>query len=86
MATAPATPAAPICVSLNNSVRLRWVAPANGGAAIKDYAIQRKIYGQSDNSYVGVADGVAVALTYVNTGLTNGVSYVYRIRRRFCPE
>lgn len=76
---APATPAAPTCVSLNNSVRLNWVAPANGGAVIKDYAIQRKIYGQPDGSYVLVGDGVSVARTYVNTGLTNGISYVYRI-------
>lgn len=76
---APATPVAPTCVSLNNSVRLNWVAPANGGAVIKDYAIQRKIYGQPDGSYVGVNDGVSVARTYVNVGLTNGISYVYRI-------
>jgi len=75
----PATMAAPTCVSGNGQVTINWVAPANNGSAITDYAIQRKLNGQADTAYVSLVDGVSAATTYTNTGLTNGAGYIYRV-------
>jgi hypothetical protein len=77
--TIPSQPSAPTCISGNGQVTINWLAPANGGSAITDYAIQRKINGQADTTYANLADGVSATTSYTNTGLTNGVSYVYRV-------
>ena len=73
----PATPAAPACVSGNGQVTISWTAPANNGASITDYGIQRRTAGQT--TYVSLVDGVSATTSYTNTGLTNGVSYFYRV-------
>jgi hypothetical protein len=75
----PATMAAPTCVSGNGQAIINWVAPANNGSAITDYAIQRKLNGQADTTYVSLVDGVSISTTYTNTGLVNGAGYIYRV-------
>jgi len=75
----PATPSAPTCISGNTQVIINWVAPANNGSAITDYAIQRKLNGQADSAYQNVTDGVSTATTYTNTGLVNGAGYIFRV-------
>jgi hypothetical protein len=74
---APTKMAAPTCTSGVGQVTINWIAPANNGSAITDYAIQRRTAGQT--TYVSLVDGVSTATSYVNTGLTNGVSYFYRV-------
>jgi hypothetical protein len=75
----PATMAAPTCVSGNGQATINWIAPANNGSAITDYAVQRKLNGQADTTYVSLVDGVSTATTYTNTGLVNGAGYIYRV-------
>jgi hypothetical protein len=58
-------------------VTLSWTAPADNGSPITDYVIQRRISTQTN--YTTVNDGASSATTYVNTGLVDGTSYVYRI-------
>jgi len=74
---APSTASAPTATKGFGKVTLSWTAPYNGGSAITGYVIQRKISSQADTAYVSINTGSST--TYENTGLTNGVSYVFRI-------
>ena len=73
----PSKPNAPTCISGAGQVTINWVAPANNGSVITDYAVQRKLNGQI--AYTSLVDGVSSATTFTNTGLVNGVGYIYRI-------
>jgi hypothetical protein len=73
----PNKPNAPTCISGNGQVTINWVAPANNGSLITDYAVQRRLNGQI--AYTSLVDGVSAATTFTNTGLVNGAGYVYRI-------
>jgi hypothetical protein len=59
-------------------INLSWTAPANNGAAISDYVIQRKLEGQADSSFATVVDTVSAATT-ASIASVNGVSYVFRV-------
>ncbi len=77
----PAVPGAPTGVSANTgnslgSVNLAWSAPAsNGGSAITNYTIYR---GTSSGSETLVAT-IGNVLAYADSGLTNGVTYYYKV-------
>lgn len=82
----PATvPSAPIWLSytpFNGYVDLRWsisLLGGNGGSPITDYIVQYKVNGQPDASFVTVNDGVSTTSNFSLTGLTNGVSYRFRV-------
>jgi hypothetical protein len=75
----PNKPNAPTCISGAGQVTINWVAPANNGSAVTDYAVQRKLNGQGDAAYVSLVDGVSTSTTFTNTGLVNGAGYIYRI-------
>ncbi len=61
-------------------VDLTWSAPADGGAAISDYTLQRKIGG---GDYADVSTAItATSTSYSDTGLTPATEYTYRIRAR----
>lgn len=78
---APSAPGKPTGVAGNNQVTLSWNAPvSDGGSAIIDYRIQRKINGQPDSSFVNVTDSVSSSTSVVVTGLTNGTAYIFRVR------
>lgn len=84
MSTVPAAPVAPTCVFGNHEVTLNWTAPTNGGSTINGYNFQKKIAGQADSTYILVLEGGStassgVATKYTAKGLTNGVSYVFRV-------
>jgi hypothetical protein len=71
----PAAPAPPTCVPGNSQVTINWNVPANNGAEITSYSIQRKINGQTIYTNVGVS----TLTSYTNVGLTNGTAYRYRV-------
>lgn len=75
--TIPSTPSAPTATRGDTQVSLSWTAPANGGSAITDYAIQYS--SDSGSNYTTFADGTSASTTATVTGLTNGTSYVFRI-------
>ncbi|MBN1109297.1 MAG: fibronectin type III domain-containing protein, partial [Methanomassiliicoccales archaeon] len=76
--TIPSTPMNLTASVSDGTVTLHWEAPANnGGANITQYAIYR---GGSENGltlYTIVSGSIT---NYVDTGLENGVTLVYRIR------
>ncbi len=59
-------------------IDLTWTAPANNGAAITGYTLQRKA-GSGNYEDVSTAIG-ASATSYSDTGLTPGTKYTYQIR------
>jgi hypothetical protein len=78
---APGTPAAPTA-SLpstygNTTASVSWVAPSNNGSAITDYVVQYS--SDSGGSWTTFADGISTSTSTTVTGLTNGVSYIFRV-------
>jgi len=87
--SAPVKPLAPASAPQNLVVQplvlgsrqatLTWDAPtSNGGAPITDYQVEYSI----DNGlgWTTVADGVSVTTTATVSGLTNGTTYLFRVR------
>jgi hypothetical protein len=76
--TVPDSPTALTPTAGNTQVGLSWIAPANnGGGTITDYVIEYKL--SSDSSWSTFADGVSTNTTGTVTGLTNGLSYDFRV-------
>jgi surface protein len=79
--TVNAAPDAPTSVSGtagNTTVSLSWLAPVyNNGSSITDYIIQHS--GNNASSWTTFNDGVSTALTGNITGLTNDISYTFRV-------
>jgi large repetitive protein len=73
----PGVPTSVVATPSTTQVSLSWIAPAANGSAITDYTIQWS----SNNgvSWSTFADGVSTATSAIVTGLTNGVSYQFRI-------
>jgi len=73
-------PAAPTVTSVTGGdaqASISWTVPNNGGAAITDYLIQ-----YSNNvgaSWTNVTRAPSTLTTATITGLTNGVSYIFRV-------
>ena len=63
----------------SGEVRLAWTAPADGGAAITDYVIERSVDGIS---WTTVNDGASTATAFTVGGLTNGTRYSFRVAAR----
>jgi hypothetical protein len=62
----------------NTQVGLFWNAPASdGGSPIIDYVIEYKL--SSDLSWAIFADAISTATTITVTGLTNNLSYDFRV-------
>jgi hypothetical protein len=72
--TAPLAPAAPTAAPRDAAATVNWVAPANGGQPITGYTIT----GTPSGSAVAPA-GATSAVVF---GLTNGVSYTFRVNAR----
>jgi titin len=75
----PDVPSGVTAVAGNTSVVLSWLAPADdGGLDITDYVIEYKLTSEPA-VWTIFADGVSVVTTVTITGLTNNVSYDFRI-------
>jgi len=76
--TVPGAPVSLTAVSGKNSMTLSWRAPAaTGGAPIIDYVVQYSV--ASPLAWVTLPDGIATTTSATATGLTDGVSYVFRV-------
>ena len=75
--TAPDTPSGLAATPALASMGLSWNAPASG-AKLKDYDIQYS--SDSGVTWTLFGDGVSAASTTTVTGLTGGVSYMFRVR------
>ena len=65
----------------DSKVDLTWTAPVStGGSAITDYIIESS--SNSGGTWSTVAEGVSTVPAATVTGLTNGVSYVFRVTAR----
>ena len=74
----PAAPTRPVGTSGNGAVSLTWTAPrVTGGLRITDYVIQYS--SNAGLKWTTAADSVSTATRVTVGGLTNGVSYVFRI-------
>ena len=82
VAIAPTAPGTPSGAFGNTSVALSWTAPTNnGGAPLTNYGIQFSV-NNGTNWFAATTTPSPVVATNTNatvTGLTNGVSYVFRV-------
>ena len=77
-AMVPDPPPALSAVAGNGEVTLSWLAPANnGGSPIINYVIEYKL--SSDSNWTVFATPVSTATTAIVTGLTNNLSYDFRV-------
>jgi len=77
-ATVPDAPTAVTATPGNKQVSLTWISPVwNGGSVITDYVIEYKL--TSGATWTVFADGISTANTVTVTGLTNNLSYDFRI-------
>ncbi len=61
----------------NTQVSLTWSAPSANGGTISDYVVEYKL--TSDSGWSIFADGVSSATNATVTGLSNGLSYDFRV-------
>ena len=67
-------------MTTKSQVSFSWSAPtSNGGSVVRDYSIE--IDDNNDSSFTLVASGVTQT-SYVQTGVTAGASYSFRLRTR----
>lgn len=74
---APDAPFGLLAIKGNQRVSLSWTAPSSEGVEILDYIIQ--FSSDSGNNWSTFADPVSSSTSAVVTGLTNGVSYIFRV-------
>ncbi len=64
----------------NTLISLSWTAPAdNGGSAITDYLVEYKLSSEP-TTWTTFADGTSTGTTATVTGLTNDLSYDFRVK------
>ena len=62
----------------NTTTNLTWTAPSNGGDPITDYTVDYRVSGNIP--WTNFVDGVSASIGTTVTGLTNGVTYEFRVR------
>jgi hypothetical protein len=77
--TAPIAPSSLVADAGSTQVGLTWAASANGGSAITDYIIEYKLSSEP-TVWTTFNDGVSTLASTTVTGLTNGVSYDFRVK------
>ena len=77
-ATVPGAPTSVTATPGNGQVILNFTAPASdGGAAITDYLAEYKK--TADTNWIAFSDGTSTTPSITVTGLSNGVSYDFRV-------
>jgi endo-alpha-1,4-polygalactosaminidase (GH114 family) len=77
VAVPPGTPAALSATPGSRTVKVSWLAPVDGGAAISDYLVQYRRKGYS--TWKVFRDGVSADTHTHVSGLLNGVVYQFRV-------
>lgn len=80
-AEVPSKPNAPVVTGSYNSMSLTWTEPYNGGVAILDYDIYWDPDGNASDDFVKLATTSDLFYT-VNSGITQGTTYKFRILAR----
>ena len=75
-ASVPAAPTGLTPSPDNGMVTLDWNAPDDGGGSITDYVVE---FRTGANMFATFADGVSSGTTATVTGLTNNISYDFRV-------
>src|SRR4029079_2341070 len=76
--TAPGAPASVLAARGNTEVTVSWSAPTNnGGSPITGYTVYRST--TSGGTYVSVGSTDGNTTSYLDTGLTNGTAYWYKV-------
>ncbi len=78
--TAPDAPTSLGASKGDTQISLSWTAPAsNGGSAITDYIVEYKLTSEP-TTWSTFADGTSTSTTATVTGLTNDLSYDFRVK------
>ncbi len=78
-ATAPDAPTGLTTTPASTAMGLTWTAPvSNGGAAITDYLVEYKLASEP-TTWTTFSDGTSTTAATTVTGLTNGLSYNFRV-------
>lgn len=78
--TAPDAPTDLTASKGNTLISLSWTAPgSNGGSAITDYLVEYKLSSEP-TTWTTFADGTSTGTTATVTGLTNDLSYDFRVK------
>lgn len=78
-ATVPGAPTALIATVSNTQIPLSWTAPvSDGGSAITDYIVEYKLASEP-LVWTTFNDGISAGTSATVTGLTNGLSYDFRV-------
>ena len=75
-ATRPAQVTNLVAISSDARVSLSWMVPANNGAAITDYLVERNVNG---GGWETIVEGVSSATAYIDTGRVHGVAIQNRV-------
>ncbi len=80
--TGPSAPDAPTGLGAskgNTQISLSWTAPDDGGSAITDYVVEYKLSSEP-TTWTTFADGTSTSTSATVTGLTNDLSYDFRVK------
>ena len=79
--TPPDAPAPPELTAVDHqSIRITWATPDDGGSAITEYELQRKVAAAADSTYTAVSlAGDGLGLTHTDAGLAAETEYAYRV-------
>ncbi len=80
--TGPSAPDAPTALGAskgNTQISLSWTAPDDGGSALTDYIVEYKLSSEP-TTWTTFADGTSTSTTATVTGLTNDLSYNFRVK------
>lgn len=78
--TVPGAPTGLTASAGNTQISLSWTAPvSNGGSAITDYIVEYKLTSEP-TTWTTFSDGTSTTTSTTVTGLTNGLSYDFRVK------
>lgn len=79
VATEPDAPTDLTAIPASTQMALTWTAPVdNGGSAITDYLVEYKLASEP-TTWTTFSDGTSTTASTTVTGLTNGLSYDFRV-------